>query len=70
MSHFVLPTTSSLLLHVQQPWVLQLMARHKDTKMVFSADGYAADRDHLSTGLSQDHLVSSLHQHGLGWDAR
>lgn len=43
---------------LQQPWVQDLIASHKDSKLVFSADGNSAEaRQHLSTGLSQDHLV-------------
>jgi hypothetical protein len=48
---------------LQQPWVQELIARHQDAKLVFSADGNAAEtRQHLSTGLSQDHLVSRRQQ--------
>lgn len=47
------------LLSLQQPWVQELIGSHKDSKLVFSADGYAAGH-HLSTGLSQDHLVSQV----------
>lgn len=42
----------------QQAWVQQLMSRTPDCKLVFSARGSpAADKQHLSTGLSGDHLV-------------
>jgi hypothetical protein len=46
---------------LQQPWVQELIASHRDCKLVFSADGNATAEtmQHLSTGLSQDHLVSS-----------
>jgi hypothetical protein len=46
-----------VLLPSQQAWVQQMIARHADSKLVFSADGNAAEARHLSTGLSQDHLV-------------
>jgi hypothetical protein len=42
---------------LQQPWVRELATSHKDSKLVFSADNAGGTRQHLSTGLSQDHLV-------------
>jgi hypothetical protein len=48
-----------VLLFLQQPWVQELIASLKDSKLVFSADGYATGH-HLSTGLSQDHLVGHV----------
>lgn len=52
----------------QQPWVQQLIAAHSDSKLVFSADGNPAEtRQHLSTGLSQDHLVSRTGSMRVGW---
>lgn len=52
---------------LQQPWVQDLIASYKDSKLVFSADGNSAEaRQHLSTGLSQDHLVGDNGQAASG----